>query len=108
MNVLTERIISDSEARQVLEKKEKDGELKTVQKNSLDVLKKFAKKDPADIKKLVEQLVAMGKLRDKQVIAIANFLPEDKDDLRAILHKEYTNLTPEEADSVVKIVKDTV
>jgi DNA-directed RNA polymerase subunit F len=108
MNVLTERIISDSEARQVLEKKEKDGELKTVQKNSLDVLKKFVKKDPADIKKLVEQLVAMGKLRDKQVIAIANFLPEDKDDLRAILHKEYTNLTPEEADSVVKIVKDTV
>ena len=108
MNVLTEKIITDVEAREILEKKEKDLELKPQQKNSVDVLKKFAKKDPADMKKLVEQLTAMGKLRDKQVIAIANFLPEDKDDLRAILHKEYSNLTPEDADSIIKIIKDTV
>jgi DNA-directed RNA polymerase subunit F len=108
MNVLSERIITDVETRQILEKKEKDAELKPLQKNSVDVLKKFAKKDPEDIKKLVEQLTAMGKLRDKQIISIANFLPEDKDDLRAILHKEYSALSPEDADNILKIVKDTI
>jgi len=108
MNILSEKIITDAETKEILEKKEKESELKTVQKNSLDVLKKFVKKNPEDIKKLVEQLAAIGKLRDKQIVAIANFLPEDKDDLRTILHKEYSSLTPEDADTIIKIVKDTV
>jgi len=108
MNVLTEKIITDVEAREILEKKDKESELKPQQKNSVDILKKFAKKDPEDMKKLVEQLTAMGKLRDKQIVAIANFLPEDKDDLRSILHKEYSSLSPEDADNIIKIVKDTV
>jgi DNA-directed RNA polymerase subunit F len=54
---------------------------------------------------LVEDLRKIEKLRDKQVIAIANLLPEDKDDLRAILQKDYANLTEDEINLILETVK---
>ena len=105
MNILTEETVTDVEAREILEKKEKNGELKYEQKNSLEVLRKFAKSDPEKIKTLVNELKSMEKLREKQIISIANFLPQDKDDLRAILHKEYANFTEEEVERIIEAVK---
>jgi DNA-directed RNA polymerase subunit F len=56
----------------------------------------------------MEELKTVEKLRERQIISIANFLPEDKEDLRAVLHKEYTALTPEEIEKVLEIIKKTV
>ena len=108
MNVLTEQIITDVEAKEIIEKREKDGELKYEQKNALEILRKFCDTDSEKIKKMVDELKSIEKLREKQIIAIANFLPEDKDDLRAILSKEYTTLTPEETDKILEIIKKTI
>ena len=108
MEVLNEQIITDSEAKDALENRGKLTELKHEQKNSMDVLKKTTKNSPEQIAKLVEALKVVDRLREKQIIAIANFLPEDKDDLRAILHKEYTTLTPEETDKVLSIIKENI
>jgi DNA-directed RNA polymerase subunit F len=105
MNILTEETVSDSEAREILEKREKDGELKYEQKNSLEILRKFTKDNPEKMKNLVKELKTIEKLRDKQIVSISNFLPEDKDDLRVILHKEYTNFTDEEIDKIIELVK---
>ena len=95
----------NSKAKEMLESREKDGELKYEQKNSLDVLRKFAKLDSSKIEELSAELKKIEKLRDRQVISIVNFLPEDKEDLRAVLHKDYSSLTDEEIDSVLKTVK---
>ena len=108
MEVMNEQLITDAEAKDVLERREKLTELKHEQKNAMEVLKKSAKNDAEKIAKLVESLKVVDRLREKQIIAIANFLPEDKDDLRAILHKEYTTLTPEEIDKVLSIVKENI
>lgn len=108
MNIISERDVTDSEAKELLENTEKEGELKYEQKGALSVLRKFAKVEPEKIKKLVEELKSVERLREKQIVAIANFLPEDKDDLRAVLHKEYTAFTPEEIDKILEIVKKTV
>jgi DNA-directed RNA polymerase subunit F len=108
MNVISEQAVTDVEAREIMEKKEKEAELKYEQKNALEVLRKFAKTDSEKIKKLMEELKTVEKLRERQIIAIANFLPEDKDDLRAVLHKEYTALTPEEIEKVLEIVKKNI
>jgi DNA-directed RNA polymerase subunit F len=105
MNIISEETITDSEAREILEKREKEGELKYEQKNSIEILRKFAKEDPEKIRGLISELKAMEKLREKQIVAIANFLPEDKEDLRVILHKEYANFTDEEIDKIIEAVK---
>lgn len=105
MNILTEETITDAEAREILEKREKGGELKYEQKNSLEILRKFAKIETEKIKALVNELKSMERLREKQAVAIANFLPQDKDDLRAILHKEYANFTEEEIEKIIEAVK---
>jgi DNA-directed RNA polymerase subunit F len=105
MEILSEQPITDAEAREILEKREKEGEMKYEQKNALEILRKFAVHPVEKIKKLVEDLRKIEKLRDKQIIAIANLLPEDKDDLRAILQKEYTNFTEDEINLILETVK---
>jgi len=108
MNVLTEEIITDAEAKEMLEKRAKEIEPKYEQKNSLEILRKFAKVEPERTKLLVEELKKIERLRERQIVAIANFLPQDKEDLRAILHKEYTSFIPEEIESILEIIKKTI
>jgi len=108
MNIISEEVITDLKAKELLEKREKESELKYEQKNALDVLKKFAKTDSEKIKKLTEELRAVERMRDKQIVAIVNFLPQDKDELRAVLHKEYTSFTPEEIDKILEIIKRNI
>ena len=105
MNIISEGLLPDSKAKELLENREKEGELKFEQKNSLDILKKFMKLDSNKTDDLIAELRKVEKLRDRHVIGIVNFLPEDRDDLRAVLHKDYSSLTDEEIDAVLKTVK---
>lgn len=108
MEIASEQVITDAEAKEILEKREKEIELKYEQKNALDVLRKFSTVSPEKIKRLVEELKKIEKLRDKNVIAIANFLPEDKDDLRVVLHKDYTTFTEDEINLILETVKKNI
>lgn len=105
MNILTEKTIPDVEAKVILEGREKEGELRYEQKNALEILRKFVKLDREKTTFLIEELKRVEKLRERQIVAIVNFLPGDRDDLRAILQKEYTALTDEEINLVLEIVK---
>jgi DNA-directed RNA polymerase subunit F len=108
MNIISEEVIPDLEAKELLEKIEKESELKYGQKNALEILKKFVKANPEKIKKLVEELKTVERMREKQIVAIANFLPEDKDELRIVLHKDYTSFTPEEIEKILEIIKRNI
>ena len=105
MNITSEQIITDAEAKDVLETREKEGEMKYEQKNSLDLLRKFAVYPTDKVKTLVSELMKVEKLRDKHIVTIVNILPEDKDDLRAILQKEYTNFTEDEINLILETVR---
>lgn len=107
MNILTEEVVTDAEAKDVIEGRAKEGELKYEQKNAVEVLRKFIKIDSKEVEKLKEELKKIEKLRDRQIVAIINFLPEDRDDLKVIFHKEYASFTPEEIDAILEIVKKT-
>lgn len=104
MEVLEEKAITDAESRDMLDKKKKEAELKYEQKNAFENLKKFAKIDFERIKVLIEELGKLN-LREKQIIAIANFLPQDTDDLKAILQKEYSNFKEDEINKILEVVK---
>lgn len=108
MNVISEELITNAKAKEILEAREKEDKLKYEQKNALDNLRKFVKVETEKIQALVEELKKVEKLRERQVISIANFLPVDRDDLRAILYKEYTSFSNEEIDKIVEIVKKFV
>ncbi len=104
MEVIKEDIITDAEAKDILEKRAKETELKYEQKNALDYFKKFVKADAKKVKTLIEDLKTMG-LRDKQAIEISNFLPQDKDDLKAILSKEFSSFNEEQVTKILEAVK---
>jgi DNA-directed RNA polymerase subunit F len=105
MNTIAEEIIPDIEDKSILEAREKDGELRYEQQNTLELLRKFVKLDKEKTSVLMEDLKKIEKLRERQIVSIANFLPEDREDLRAILQKEYSVLTDEEINLVLETVK---
>lgn len=106
LNIISEELITNSKAKELIENREKEGELKYEQKNSLDILRKFVKLESNKIDGLVSELKKIEKLRDRQIISIVNFLPEDRDDLRVVLHKDYSSLIDEEIDAILKAVKN--
>jgi len=108
MNVQSEEFITDAEAKEILKQREKQAELKFEQKNASDILNKFVDFDSEKIKKLIEELKGIERLRDKQIISIVNFLPQDRDEMRVVLHKEYTNFTPEEIDRILEVIKKNI
>ncbi len=105
MEIISEELIPNSKAKEMLGAKGKEAELKYEQKNSLEILNKFSKLETNAADELIAELKKVEKLRERQVISIVNFLPEDKDDLRAVLNKDYSSLTDEEITAVLNTVK---
>ncbi len=109
MDVISEQSVTDAEAKEFLEKREKEvEELKYEQKNSLDILRKFVMLSPEKYKNLVKELNKITKLRERHIVLIANFLPKDKDDLRVLLHKDYTTFTEDEINLILETVKKNI
>lgn len=105
MDLVSETFVTDAEAKELLEAKRKEAELKFEQKNAVDVLGKFVTLDAKKSRNLVNELRKIPTLRERQIIAIVNFLPKDTDDLRAILSKEYSSLKKEDITLVLETVK---
>lgn len=108
MDIINEQAVTDNEAKDIIENRVKDSEPKYEQKNSLEILKKFVKFDTEKIRNLVNELMKMSKMKDKHAVIIANFLPGDKDDLRAVLHKDYNNFTEDEINLILETVKKSI
>lgn len=108
MRLLREELITDAKAKTIVEKLGKPDDMRYEQKNAYDNLKKFVKAEPKQIEALVEELRKINKLRDRTIIAIANTLPEDTDDLRAVLHKEYSNFTTDEINLILEAVNEII
>jgi DNA-directed RNA polymerase subunit F len=105
MEIKDEKLITNCEAKEILEAREKAGELKYEQANALEHLRKFCTVPKEKIEKLREELRKIEKLRERHIIAIANFLPEDKDDLKVVLHKDYSSFSEDEITLILEAVK---
>lgn len=103
--ILKETLITNSEAKEILKQRKEEIELGYEQKNSLEYLKKYDKLTEKKVKELMEKLAEVKKLRERQIIAIVNLLPEDNDDLRLILEKDYALLTEEEKTLILESIK---
>lgn len=108
MNLLREKLITSAEAKEIVGGIGKPDDMKYEQKNAYDSLKKFVNVNPKKIETLVKELEKNQKLRTRQIVAIADTLPEDTDDLRAILQKEYSNFTLEETNLILDLVNKSI
>lgn len=103
--IIKETLITNAEAKEILKERKKEIELGYEQKNALEHLRKFDRLTSKKAKQLMEKLKEVKKLREKQIIAIINILPRDRDDLRLILEKDYNLLVDEEKDFIIENVK---
>lgn len=107
MNVKDEKVVSWAEAKKIISDKEKNKEFAYEQKNALDHLRKFCKLPEKKYEKMIEELRGIEKLKEKHIVSIINFLPENQNDLRVLFANERLVLTDEEKRKILKIVKDT-
>ena len=106
MEVMKENIITDAEAKKIMDKRAKEKvDLKFEQVNAHDTLDKFISLKEEDAKAITEELFKISKLKERHIATIINFLPKDKDDLRAILHKDFNSLTEDEVNLILDTVK---
>jgi len=103
-DTVKETLITNTEAKEILKERKKEIEFGYEQKNSYDYLKKYDKLTQKKVEQLVEKLKEVKKLRERQIIAIVNVLPTDKDDLRLLLEKDYNLLTDEEKNFILENV----
>ena len=72
-----------------------------------DLLKKVVKLKPEQAKKLKEELLSLGivKLKEKDIVKIVDFLPEDAEDIRKLFFGQGINLDENEINSILEKVK---
>lgn len=105
MEIKNESVVPLAEVKKILSQKEKEKELGYEQKVTLDFLKKFCKQPSAKAEKLAEELKSLGKLSEKAVINIINFMPKDLDDMRVLLANERGDLSTDDKNKVLEMVK---
>jgi len=106
MNVKDEKVVSWAEAKKILSEKEKTRELVYEQKNALEHLRKFCKLPEKKYEKMIEDLKAIEKLKERHIVSIINFLPENQNDLRVLFANERLVLNDDDKRKILKIVKD--
>ena len=102
--ILEEKIISNSEAKAVLEKV-KEEDLGEFQRRTLDFTRRFTKIDPGNASKLVEELSSKLQLDRNDAIQIVNTLPHSVEELRAVLTVKGRFVSTEQLHGILEIMK---
>lgn len=105
MEIKSEEPITLAEAEALL-KKRKEEEMRYEQKASYEYVHKFSELSKKEAKELVEKLLDLDlvKVKKEHAVKIADLLPENKDDLRAIFAKERFSLKSDEMEQILEVV----
>jgi len=106
MNTKDEKVVSWAEAKKILAEKEKNRELVYEQKNALEHLRKFSKAPEKKYEKMVEELRGIEKLKERHIVSILNFMPDNQNELRVLFANERLVLTEDDKKKILKIVKE--
>jgi DNA-directed RNA polymerase subunit F len=104
-----EELLTISESKEILMKLQDDISKdvlddKFVIRRAIEHSKLFSYLSPEKSRELVEELLALEKVRMDIAIKIANLLPRNNDELRAIYAKERFTLSKEELQEILTIV----
>jgi DNA-directed RNA polymerase subunit F len=105
MEVKSEKFVPSYEAKKILAKRSKEGELNYEQKNAFDYLNKFCKVPEKDVEALIADLSKVGKLTERHIVSIVEMLPRGEDELRLLFANERAVLSDEEKKQILDAVK---
>lgn len=87
---------------------EEDREMRYELARAIEHVNRFAHLAPDEARELVEALAEHEKVDDAIAIKIADLLPQDRDELRAIYAQERYTLSGDELDEILDIVAQYV
>ncbi len=105
--LISTKPLSNAQAREIIEKKEKEQELTYREEKAKDYLKKFQKLEAADYKKANAELIALEipRLDEAHIIKILDIMPKSGTELRAIVSHSGTVLVDENVDKILGLLK---
>ena len=104
MKIIETRPVSMPEAKSILVKREKVGEMNYEQKLALEHLNKFTKISEKDAQKIIGEVNEIVRASPEIVAQIINILPKDADELRMVFAREKFSLQEEEIQKILEIV----
>jgi DNA-directed RNA polymerase subunit F len=102
--LLQEKIVTNSEAKGILEKV-KEEDLGEFQRRTLDYARKFSKIPPNQAEKLVDELSSKLQLDRNDAIQIVNSLPKTIEELRAVLTVKGRFVSTDQLNGILEIMK---
>ncbi len=105
MQLVSEKPLLLAEAKALLDKRQKDGELSFEQQNTLTYLQEFTVLGEKEAHELKKDLVKQG-LSEAQAIDVVNLMPAKEEDLRNALGEARSSFNLDQLKSLLKIVKD--
>ena len=102
MEIKSSKPVSITEAKEILSKRSKEGELGYEQSQALESTEKFSKFKPDKAKKLLETLKNNEKISEELATKILDICPDNPATLKAILVKDRVELSEEEINKIIK------
>ncbi len=100
----TKELLAEIEAERVDEEREMRYELA----RAIEHVNRLSFLEPDDARELVERLIELDKVDEEVGHKIADLLPRDRDELRAIYAQERYTLEGEELDEILDIVREYI
>lgn len=94
-------LLSDLEAERALDE---DREMRYELARAIEHVNRFAILDAEESRELVEDLRELEKVDEPTAYKIADLLPKDRDELRAVFAQERYTLSGEELDDILNVV----
>jgi DNA-directed RNA polymerase subunit F len=102
--VASEKPVPLAKVLEILEDRKKQDELEYEQRLAYDYAQKFARPDPEKAEKLISELLALGKFKERQAVILVDLMPETKEDIELIFAKERTRLDEEDIKKVLELL----
>jgi len=107
---LNEEYLTTAEAKELLADIEderaldEDREMRYELARAIEHVNRFAVLDPEESRELVAELEALEKIDEPTAYKIADLLPKDRDELRAVFAQERYTLSGDELDEILNVV----
>ncbi|GAA0677939.1 RNA polymerase Rpb4 family protein [Natronoarchaeum mannanilyticum] len=97
----TKELLADVEADRTADE---DREMRYELARAIEHVNRFAVLEPEEAQELVDQLLDFEKVDEATAYKIANLLPQDRDELRAVYAQERYSLSGDELDEILNVV----
>jgi len=97
----TKELLADVEADRAADE---DREMRYELARAIEHVNRFAVLEPEEAQELVDQLLELEKVDEPTAYKIANLLPQDRNELRAVYAQERYSLSGDELDEILNVV----